>query len=823
MRLLATGRAIRLHHSRWSINRANGQGVCALFTIPAANHPGFRYSSSSQGPEQKSSQSTAATLNSATTSSALGAESQGTIIVEGKSYPTDQWTNATPSILSHISKGLYTRENHPLYITRKLIESQFPGPTYGNYTEKNPVVTTAQNFDVLGFPLDHPGRSRTDTYYVNEKTVLRTHTSAHQAEYFRRMAEENAKEDGYTVAADVYRRDAIDRSHYPVFHQMEGARLWKRTPGMTASESAARILEDVKKLPTHDVEVEDPNPVTHPERNPLQADYHSQEEVDAVVAHLKRNLELLVVRIFSEASKASQDSGSPPEPLKIRWIEGYFPFTSPSYELEVFWQGDWLEVVGCGVIKQELLNNSGVPDRIGWAFGLGLERIAMLLFEIPDIRLFWSQDSRFLSQFRNDKIVRFQPFSKHPECYKDVAFWLSSAATSGTGASAAGGAISFHDNDMMEIVRECAKDIVEDVKLVDEFVHPKTGRKSLCYRINYRSLEHTLTNKEVNVVHEQVRQTLVESRPGERTMGTSVKTTELMPATTEQQQQPKKVVKKIHYPFWFGGSASCFAAAVTHPLDLARAPNAPTSMLGTFVHVAKNNGVLGLYSGLSAAILRQMTYSTTRFGVYEELKSHFTDPNSSPKMLSLLWMGCLSGFLGGIAGNFADLINVRMQNDAALPPHKRRNYKHAIDGVVRMTREEGFASLFRGVWPNSTRAVLMTASQLVSYDIFKRICTDKLGMPDSLSTHFTASISAGFVATTVCSPVDVIKTRVMSAHHTDTKAGLMHLLRDIYRKEGVSWMFRGWVPAFVRLGPHTIATFLFLEEHKKLYRKIKDL
>lgn len=218
-----------------------------------------------------------------------------------------------------------------------------------------------------------------------------------------------------------------------------------------------------------------------------------------------------------------------------------------------------------------------------------------------------------------------------------------------------------------------------------------------------------------------------------------------------------------------------------------------------------------------------MTYSTTRFGVYEELKSRFTDPNSSPNLLSLLWMGCLSGFLGGIAGNFADLINVRMQNDAALPAHQRRNYKHAIDGLIRMTREEGVASYFRGVWPNSTRAVLMTASQLVSYDIFKRICTDQLGMADSLSTHFTASISAGFVATTVCSPVDVIKTRVMSASHAETKDGLMHLLRDIYRKEGVSWMFRGWVPSFMRLGPHTIATFLFLEEHKKLYRKIKDL
>jgi dicarboxylate transporter 10 len=71
-----------------------------------------------------------------------------------------------------------------------------------------------------------------------------------------------------------------------------------------------------------------------------------------------------------------------------------------------------------------------------------------------------------------------------------------------------------------------------------------------------------------------------------------------------------------------------------------------------------------------------------------------------------------AGFLGGIAGNPADVLNVRMQHDAALSPSEQRKYKHAIDGLIRMMREEGFASLWRGVWPNSMRAALMTASQL---------------------------------------------------------------------------------------------------------------
>lgn len=224
-----------------------------------------------------------------------------------------------------------------------------------------------------------------------------------------------------------------------------------------------------------------------------------------------------------------------------------------------------------------------------------------------------------------------------------------------------------------------------------------------------------------------------------------------------------------------------------------------------------------------------MTYSTTRFGIYEELKTRFAKPSpnstsSSPGLFTLLAISCTSGFIGGIIGNPADVLNVRMQSDAALPPAQRRNYRHALHGLIEMTRTEGVSSLFRGVWPNSTRAVLMTASQLASYDTFKKMCIETIGMGDHLGTHFTASFMAGFVATTVCSPVDVIKTRIMSASAAESRGqGMVGLLREICRKEGLAWTFRGWVPSFIRLGPHTIATFIFLEEHKKLYRKLKGI
>jgi phenylalanyl-tRNA synthetase alpha chain len=292
---------------------------------------------------------------------------------------------------------------------------------------------------------------------------------------------------------------------------MEGARMWDRSK-VPNGDIAAAIWKDFEELPKHNMKVEDPNPPTHPERNPLQPG-HSVEEAEAIAAHLKRSLELMVVEIFSRAKKAAMTANPDfvDEPLKVRWVEAYFPFTSPSWELEILWQGDWLEVLGSGVVKQEIMDKAGLPSQSGWAFGAGLERLAMLLFEIPDIRLFWSQDERFLSQFRGvssdlSSLKRFVPFSKYPACYKDVAFWVKASTSSPAG----GGGSTFHENDVMEIVRGIGGDVVETVMLVDEFTHPKSGRMSFCYRINYRSLERTLTNEEANGFHEQVRTALVE-------------------------------------------------------------------------------------------------------------------------------------------------------------------------------------------------------------------------------------------------------------------------------------------------------------------------
>lgn len=263
------------------------------------------------------------------------------------------------------------------------------------------------------------------------------------------------------------------------------------------------------------------------------------------------------------------------------------------------------------------------------------------------------------------------------------------------------------------------------------------------------------------------------------------------------------------------------AGACTHPLDLAKvrmqtAPTPGQSTLRTIYNVITHEGILAIYSGLSASLLRQGTYSTTRFGVYEYIKDTIAkDDDKTPPTYVLLPISMLSGWVGGMVGNPADVVNIRMQNDRALPIEKRRNYKNAFDGLRRIIVEEGPKSLFRGLVPNCTRGVLMTASQVVSYDRIKELLVTKLEMDKhKRSTHFSASLLAGLVATTVCSPVDVVKTRIMNSGHQHN--GTVSILINTVKKEGILFAFRGWVPSFIRLGPQTIITFLVLEQLKTL-------
>lgn len=262
------------------------------------------------------------------------------------------------------------------------------------------------------------------------------------------------------------------------------------------------------------------------------------------------------------------------------------------------------------------------------------------------------------------------------------------------------------------------------------------------------------------------------------------------------------------------------ACLVTHPLDLAKvrlqtASGTKNGLVSMAIQIVKTEGITKLYSGLTASLLRQATYSTVRFGIYELLKEAYQESyKSMPTTSTLLPMSMVSGALGGLVGNPSDVVNIRMQNDSSLPVNQRRNYRNAIDGLFKITTHEGVTSLFRGLTPNLVRGVLMTASQVVTYDIAKNFLVNFLSMDSSKkSTHFSASLLAGLVATTVCSPADVVKTRIMNAK--GSQDGAFSILTRAVSQEGIGFMFRGWLPSFIRLGPHTIVTFLVLEQLRK--------
>uniref|UniRef100_A0AAA9TQD3 Mitochondrial dicarboxylate carrier n=1 Tax=Bos taurus TaxID=9913 RepID=A0AAA9TQD3_BOVIN len=221
--------------------------------------------------------------------------------------------------------------------------------------------------------------------------------------------------------------------------------------------------------------------------------------------------------------------------------------------------------------------------------------------------------------------------------------------------------------------------------------------------------------------------------------------------------------------WYFGGLASCGAACCTHPLDLLKVhlqtqQEVKLRMTGMALQVVRSDGVLALYNGLSASLCRQMTYSLTRFAIYETVRDQVTKGSEGPlPFYKKVLLGSISGCIGGFVGTPADMVNVRMQNDMKLPQNQRRNYAHALDGLYRVAREEGLKKLFSGATMASSRGMLVTVGQLSCYDQAKQLVLSTGYLSDSIFTHFIASFIAGGCATFLCQPLDVLKTRLMNA------------------------------------------------------------
>uniref|UniRef100_A0AC34Q044 Phenylalanyl-tRNA synthetase n=1 Tax=Panagrolaimus sp. JU765 TaxID=591449 RepID=A0AC34Q044_9BILA len=395
--------------------------------------------------------------------------------LDGKRYNPDSLFNISPAVMRLFSRRLLQEPGNPLNLLKQRIVNHMHqqhrkkgnrSPIFTVCENQSRVVSVFENFDSLLTPLDHVSRRPSDTYYVNKDYCLRAHTSAHQYSLIKQGF------DAFLVFGDVYRRDEIDRTHFPCFHQVEGVRLY-------SAEDLFGIQPTGRELQLFDSS----------ERNKVKQAGHSEDTAKVLELRLKSILEELSRALFGQN-------------VQMRWVDAYFPFTHPSFELEVFYNDTWLEVLGCGLMEQKLLENAGAGDKVGWAFGLGLERLAMVLYSIPDIRLFWSKDTGFLNQFKNlkpEETIKYQPISIHPQLYMDLSFWLPNGVTP-TEMKANG----------MDLIRSTGGDLVEQVEIVDEFFHPKKKLTSQCYRIVYRSNERPLKKEEINEIHQQIANGFVE-------------------------------------------------------------------------------------------------------------------------------------------------------------------------------------------------------------------------------------------------------------------------------------------------------------------------
>jgi len=260
---------------------------------------------------------------------------------------------------------LTKKDNSPVKI---LVDQIIKLPRFADFAlvDFPRIVSVEENFDVLNTPEDHPSRRETDTYYLTDKNVLRTQTTVMWPICLRdKNILEILEKDGHFGALStgiVFRKDEIDRNHFPAFHQIDGLYICKKSQKIIT-------LDDLKEV-----------------------------EIDIAKSIFGKDIE-------------------------YKFLVDTFPFTDPSVEMDVKMGENWMEVVGSGLVHTQVLRNFGIDPEIynGWAFGFGVERLTMVKMGITDIRIFWSDNPRITGQFK-DINSKFKEVSKYPATTRDISF-----------------------------------------------------------------------------------------------------------------------------------------------------------------------------------------------------------------------------------------------------------------------------------------------------------------------------------------------------------------------------------------------------------------
>lgn len=264
-------------------------------------------------------------------------------------------------------------------------------------------------------------------------------------------------------------------------------------------------------------------------------------------------------------------------------------------------------------------------------------------------------------------------------------------------------------------------------------------------------------------------------------------------------------------PFIRGGLAGVLSWLVIHPADVVKvrmqlsSDGSGTPYRGV-VHavrtISQKEGVSAMYSGLSAALTRQVTYTTMRLGLYATLRERVAAEDGTVSMAAKFAVGTAAGGIASAISTPVEVAMVRMYSDGAAPAAQRRGYKHIGDALFRIAREEGVLGLWTGASPTIVRSMVANCVQLGTYDQAKEFYMGRGWMREGVGLHVAASTTSGFMYSVATLPIDSAKTRMQNQRGMEGGGrkyrGLGQTMAVVAREEGVVSLWRGFLPYFSR-------------------------
>eukprot|EP00823_Brevimastigomonas_motovehiculus_P000022 TRINITY_DN1005_c0_g1_i2.p1 TRINITY_DN1005_c0_g1~~TRINITY_DN1005_c0_g1_i2.p1 ORF type:complete len:318 (-),score=50.47 TRINITY_DN1005_c0_g1_i2:417-1370(-) len=282
--------------------------------------------------------------------------------------------------------------------------------------------------------------------------------------------------------------------------------------------------------------------------------------------------------------------------------------------------------------------------------------------------------------------------------------------------------------------------------------------------------------------------------------------------------------------FTYGAIAGCIASAMIHPLDMIKVRLQLSGELGASKPIRNpfkmgrliwvNEGPMALYKGLTAGLLRQVTYGMTRLGVFQTVVDTMKRNGYQMTALPLIFAGSTAGVFAVMVGSPADVALTRMQADNTLPAAQRRKYKNVFDAMRRMVKEEGFTCLWRGNIPNLIRSIVMNTSVLATFEYSKNWIAQRTKIK-GYKLSFCGSMVSGLLVSVIGLPFDFLKVRIQK-QMADPQGKLayknaFHCAMKVMKTEGLLSMYKGFVVFYFRCAPHAVVTLCCLDQLNRMF------